>query len=74
MNFIVDRHYIIVEERGVTNVLSKIDEQNITGVNVRKCVYSKNSSMWSIHFDASKRKWDSIIEELKTIDGVIIER
>ena len=67
--FVPKRHYLIVDEGNVLEVLRKIDEQIVWYVNqnlsIDNCGWADDPKKWFIHFNASENQWMLIIDELE---------
>ena len=68
--FVPKRHYLIVNEGNVLEVLRVIDEQRLWYVNqnlrIDNCGWADDRKKWFIHFDSSEDQWMSIIDGLES--------
>jgi hypothetical protein len=84
----VKRHYLIVDDIDVLNVLEVINKHNKNllklNLTVGNCGWAAEPSKWFIHFDVSNKKWLSIVTDLtknytlvikdRSIDDVFVVR
>ena len=67
--FVPKRHYLIVNEGNVLEVLRVIDKQNVwyvkQNLSIDNCGWADDRKKWFIHFDTSDNQWMSIIDGLE---------
>lgn len=65
---IIKRHYLIIEEKNVMEILKVLDSINKRYVDFRleigNCGWADEPTKWFIHFDASNSQWKSIVTTL----------
>lgn len=69
--FVPKRHYLIVDEKNVLEVLREIDKQIVWYINqslsIDNCMWADDPTKWFINFNASEDQWMSIIDGLEEI-------
>ena len=63
-----ERHHLILDEEDVIRVLQVINDEHrvVPNMRVGNCGWT-DTRKWFIHFDTTRRKWQSIVHKLNVV-------